>query len=163
MTERRTRKRRTMFERDTELTAVDEPLDQLTDPGPHRPDELPAHAEAFRTLPGRAGHRPLSLAPLTAEAVSGLVREAVGEHADEAFCREDWAVTPGNPFEAVELTANVRAGWTRPGSCPGNTSTGSPSRRLSSSPTPGPSTWNCCWPAARRRPQRRSSRPWTGG
>ncbi|MFD5148913.1 ATP-binding protein [Streptomyces sp. NPDC058401] len=74
----------------------------------YRPDELPAHAEAFRTLPGRAGHRPLTLAPLTAEAVSGLVREAVGEHADEAFCREAWAVTTGNPFEAVELTANVR-------------------------------------------------------
>lgn len=74
----------------------------------YRPDELPAHAEAFRTLPGRAGHRPLSLAPLTAEAVSGLVREAVGDHADEAFCREAWAVTTGNPFEAVELTAKVR-------------------------------------------------------
>ncbi|MFI5865165.1 ATP-binding protein [Streptomyces sp. NPDC051546] len=74
----------------------------------YRPDELPAHAEAFRTLPGRAGHRPLTLAPLTAEAVSGLVREAVGEHADEAFCREAWAVTTGNPFEAVELTAKVR-------------------------------------------------------
>ncbi|CAM5338145.1 hypothetical protein SAVIM338S_01021 [Streptomyces avidinii] len=74
----------------------------------YRPEELPAHAEAFRTLPGRAGHRPLTLAPLTAEAVSGLVREAVGEHADEAFCREAWAVTTGNPFEAVELTANVR-------------------------------------------------------
>lgn len=74
----------------------------------YRPDELPAHAEAFRTLPGRAGHRPLTLAPLTAEAVSGLVREAVGQHADEAFCREAWAVTTGNPFEAVELTAKVR-------------------------------------------------------
>ncbi|MCM1965937.1 AAA family ATPase [Streptomyces sp. G1] len=74
----------------------------------YRPDELPAHAEAFRTLPGRAGHRPLTLAPLTARAVSGLVREAVGEHADEAFCREAWAVTTGNPFEAVELTAKVR-------------------------------------------------------
>ncbi|MGW1773353.1 ATP-binding protein [Streptomyces sp. NPDC002104] len=74
----------------------------------YRPDELPAHAEAFRTLPGRAGHRPLTLAPLTAEAVSGLVREAVGDHADEAFCREAWAVTTGNPFEAVELTVKVR-------------------------------------------------------
>ncbi|MCY0928099.1 AAA family ATPase [Streptomyces sp. H27-H1] len=74
----------------------------------YRPDELPAHAEAFRTLPGRAGHRPLSLAPLTAEAVSTLVREAVGDHADDAFCREAWAVTTGNPFEAVELAAKVR-------------------------------------------------------
>ncbi|WP_328297033.1 AAA family ATPase [Streptomyces sp. NBC_00435] len=74
----------------------------------YRPDELPAHAEAFRTLPGRAGHRPLTLAPLTAEAVSTLVREAVGDHADDAFCREAWTVTTGNPFEAVELTAKVR-------------------------------------------------------
>ncbi|MFD9305056.1 ATP-binding protein [Streptomyces sp. NPDC060048] len=74
----------------------------------YRPDELPAHAEAFRTLPGRAGHRPLTLAPLTEEAVSTLVREAVGEHADDAFCREAWTVTTGNPFEAVELTAKVR-------------------------------------------------------
>ncbi|MFJ3173631.1 ATP-binding protein [Streptomyces roseus] len=74
----------------------------------YRPEELPAHAEAFRTLPGRAGHRPLALAPLTEAAVSGLVREAVGDHADDAFCREAWAVTTGNPFEAVELTAEVR-------------------------------------------------------
>lgn len=74
----------------------------------YRPDELPAHAEAFRTLPGRAGQRPLSLAPLSAAAVSTLIREAVGDHADDVFCHEAWAVTTGNPFEAVELTARVR-------------------------------------------------------
>ncbi|MEV7524325.1 AAA family ATPase [Streptomyces sp. NPDC091371] len=74
----------------------------------YRPDELPAHAEAFRTLPGRAGQRPLSLAPLTAPAVATLVREAIGEHADDAFCREAWAVTTGNPFETVELTAKIQ-------------------------------------------------------
>ncbi|MFE2141124.1 ATP-binding protein [Streptomyces sp. NPDC059456] len=74
----------------------------------YRPEELPAHADAFRTLPGRAGHRPLGLAPLTEAAVSTLVRTAVGDHADDAFCREAWAVTTGNPFEAVELTAKVR-------------------------------------------------------
>ncbi|ATZ28373.1 hypothetical protein SLAV_33005 [Streptomyces lavendulae subsp. lavendulae] len=75
----------------------------------YRPDELPAHAEAFRGLSGRAGRRPLNLAPLSAAAVSTLVRETVGEHAEESFCREAWAVTTGNPFEAVELTARVRA------------------------------------------------------
>ncbi|MFJ9343171.1 ATP-binding protein [Streptomyces sp. NPDC101733] len=75
----------------------------------YRPDELPAHAEAFRTLPGRAGQRPLTLAPLSADAVSTLVREAVGDHAEDAFCQEAWAVTTGNPFEAVELSARVRA------------------------------------------------------
>ncbi|MEU9251922.1 AAA family ATPase [Streptomyces sp. NPDC048270] len=74
----------------------------------YRPDELPAHADALRTLPGRAGQRPLHLAPLTAPAVAALVREAVGDHADDAFCREAWTVTTGNPFEAVELTAKVR-------------------------------------------------------
>lgn len=74
----------------------------------YRPDELPAHADAFRTLPGRAGQRPLHLAPLTAPAVAALIREAVGDHADDAFCQEAWAVTTGNPFEAVELTAKVR-------------------------------------------------------
>ncbi|QES51612.1 hypothetical protein DEJ50_30950 [Streptomyces venezuelae] len=74
----------------------------------YRPDELPAEAEAFRTLPGRAGQRPLALEPLTAEAIGTLVRETVGHHADDAFCQEAWAVTSGNPFEAVELTAKVR-------------------------------------------------------
>ncbi|MCB5182507.1 ATP-binding protein, partial [Streptomyces antimicrobicus] len=75
----------------------------------YRPDELPAHAEAFRTLPGRAGRRPLALAPLSPAAVGALVRESVGGHADDAFCQEAWAVTAGNPFEAVELTAKVHA------------------------------------------------------
>ncbi|MEU3791434.1 AAA family ATPase [Streptomyces fructofermentans] len=74
----------------------------------YRPDELPEHADAFRALPGRAGGRPLDLEPLSATAVAGLVREAVGAQADDAFCRECWAVTAGNPFEAVELTAKVR-------------------------------------------------------
>ncbi|MFF7883927.1 ATP-binding protein [Streptomyces sp. NPDC020794] len=74
----------------------------------YRPDELPDHAEAFRGLPGRAGQRPLDLEPLSAAAVAGLVREDLGTGADDVFCRECWAVTAGNPFEAVELTAKVR-------------------------------------------------------
>ncbi|MFD9463816.1 AAA family ATPase [Streptomyces sp. NPDC060027] len=74
----------------------------------YRPDELPEHAEAFRGLPGRAGQRPLGLEPLSAPAVARLVREDLGTQADDAFCRECWAVTAGNPFEAVELTAKVR-------------------------------------------------------
>ncbi|WP_338116725.1 ATP-binding protein [Streptomyces virginiae] len=80
----------------------------------YRPDELPAHADAFRTLPGRAGQAPLPLAPLTPAAVAALVREALGDHADDAFCKEAWAVTTGNPFEAVELTAKVRGRGLRP-------------------------------------------------
>ncbi|MFJ7962650.1 ATP-binding protein [Streptomyces sp. NPDC096324] len=74
----------------------------------YRPDELPEHAEAFRGLPGRAGQRPIGLEPLSAGAVARLVREDLGTQADDAFCRECWAVTAGNPFEAVELTAKVR-------------------------------------------------------
>ncbi|MFJ9535984.1 ATP-binding protein [Streptomyces sp. NPDC101225] len=74
----------------------------------YRPDELPEHAEAFRGLPGRAGGRPIGLEPLSAPAVARLVREAVGDYADDAFCRECWAVTGGNPFETVELIAKVR-------------------------------------------------------
>ncbi|MGW3288994.1 ATP-binding protein, partial [Streptomyces sp. NPDC001002] len=74
----------------------------------YRPDELPDHAESFRGLPGRAGGRPLDLEPLSAAAVARLVREALGAGADDAFCRECWAVTAGNPFETVELLAKVR-------------------------------------------------------
>ncbi|MDQ0945532.1 AAA family ATPase [Streptomyces sp. V1I1] len=73
----------------------------------YRPEELPDHARQFRGLPGRAGHRPIDLEPLTAPAVGRLVREQLGDDADDAFCRECWAVTAGNPFEAVELTAKV--------------------------------------------------------
>ncbi|MFC4031527.1 ATP-binding protein [Streptomyces polygonati] len=80
----------------------------------YRPDELPAGAEAFRGLPGRAGHRPIGLAPLTADAITELVRDSVGAHADDAFCRECWAVTAGNPFEAVELSVKVRDRGLRP-------------------------------------------------
>ncbi|MFE0135625.1 ATP-binding protein [Streptomyces sp. NPDC059037] len=74
----------------------------------YRPEELPAHAEEFRGLPGRAGQRPIGLEPLSAGAVARLVRDGLGARADDAFCRECWAVTGGNPFEAVELTAKVR-------------------------------------------------------
>ncbi|MEU5998393.1 AAA family ATPase [Streptomyces sp. NPDC047197] len=73
----------------------------------YRPEELPAHAEEFRGLPGRAGQRPIGLEPLSATAVARLVRDMLGARADDAFCRECWAVTAGNPFEAVELTAKV--------------------------------------------------------
>ncbi|MET9907704.1 AAA family ATPase [Streptomyces sp. NPDC006476] len=74
----------------------------------YRPDELPDHAEPLRGLPGRAGGRPLDLEPLSAAAVARLVRETFGLHADDAFCRECWAVTAGSPFETVELIAKVR-------------------------------------------------------
>lgn len=73
----------------------------------YRPDELPRDAMAFGRLAERHGSRTLDLAPLTPGAVSRIVRDTLGEDADEAFCRETWAVTGGNPFEAVELAARV--------------------------------------------------------
>ncbi|WP_419993107.1 ATP-binding protein [Streptomyces boninensis] len=80
----------------------------------YRPEELPDTAQAFRALPGRSGGRPVDLEPLTAPAIARLVRDRVGSHADDAFCRECWAVTAGNPFEAVELSAKVAARSLRP-------------------------------------------------
>ncbi|MET7685842.1 AAA family ATPase [Streptomyces sp. NPDC005423] len=74
----------------------------------YRPEELPDHAESFRGLPGRAGGRPLDLEPLSAAAVARLVRETLDDRADDAFCRECWAVTAGSPFETVELIAKIR-------------------------------------------------------
>ncbi|MFC8509657.1 ATP-binding protein [Streptomyces sp. NPDC057411] len=72
----------------------------------YRPDELPESGAEFTGR--RSGRRPLGLEPLTTDAIARLVRDQVGAHADDAFCRECWAVTSGNPFEAVELAARVR-------------------------------------------------------
>ncbi|MFI2346041.1 ATP-binding protein [Streptomyces sp. NPDC019443] len=73
----------------------------------YRSDELPADSVAFGRLAERLGSRPFDLVPLTPSGVSRIVRETLGEEADEAFCRETWAVTGGNPFETVELVAKV--------------------------------------------------------
>ncbi|MFD5322824.1 ATP-binding protein [Streptomyces sp. NPDC127092] len=72
----------------------------------YRPDELPDEGEEFTGR--RSGQRPLGLEPLTSGAIARLVRDRVGAHADDTFCRECWAVTSGNPFEAVELAARIR-------------------------------------------------------
>lgn len=73
-----------------------------------RPDEIPADAAALRALMGRQGSRPHELAPLTTTAVARIVRDALGEDADDVFCRECWAITGGNPFEVVELAMKGR-------------------------------------------------------
>ncbi|MYT22123.1 ATP-binding protein, partial [Streptomyces sp. SID7760] len=74
-----------------------------------RPDEIPAGAGALRALMmGRQGTRPHELAPLTTTAVARIVRDALGESADDVFCRECWAITGGNPFEVVELAMKGR-------------------------------------------------------
>ncbi|WP_307826487.1 ATP-binding protein [Streptomyces pactum] len=74
----------------------------------YRPEDLPADAAPFRRLAERQGSRPHVLAPLSPHAVGRIVRDGLGEDAEEAFCRECWAVTGGNPFEVVELTAKLR-------------------------------------------------------
>lgn len=60
---------------------------------------------------GVAGHPALirvALRALTPEATAELVRAGLGDHADDPFCREVWAVTGGNPYEAVELVAKAQ-------------------------------------------------------
>ncbi|MFI2370335.1 ATP-binding protein [Streptomyces sp. NPDC018833] len=73
-----------------------------------RPDELPSEAAVLHTLASRHGARPHQLEPLTPSAVARIVRDALGDGADDLFCRECWAITGGNPFEVVELTAKGR-------------------------------------------------------
>ncbi|MFC5723376.1 ATP-binding protein [Streptomyces gamaensis] len=74
----------------------------------YRPSELPEHTPAFRALVAKRNPRPVELRALTPEAVARLVRGAFGQHADDPFCREMWAVTGGNPYEAVELIAKAQ-------------------------------------------------------
>ncbi|MGI5467336.1 ATP-binding protein [Streptomyces sp. CA-132043] len=74
----------------------------------YRPDELPAGAGPLRRIAERGGSRPFELTPLTPTAVRRVVTHMVGDGADEAFCRECWAVTGGNPYEVVELSAKIR-------------------------------------------------------
>ncbi|GAA3920734.1 hypothetical protein GCM10022244_32430 [Streptomyces gulbargensis] len=68
----------------------------------HRAGALP---EAAAGLVGRPAHR---LDPLGPAALARLVRERVGTHADDVFCRSFRALTGGNPAEAVALAAAVR-------------------------------------------------------
>lgn len=73
----------------------------------YRPDELPPEAAAFHTLPERHGSRPYILAPLTAAGVTRIVRDELGEGAEDEFCDECWTITGGSPFEAVELAVRL--------------------------------------------------------
>ncbi|QIJ61230.1 AAA family ATPase [Streptomyces sp. JB150] len=73
----------------------------------YRPDDLPDEAAPFRTLVERHTSRPYTLAPLTVSAVARIVREEVGESAEDQFCEECWTVTSGNPFETVELAIRL--------------------------------------------------------
>ncbi|MFD9789994.1 ATP-binding protein [Streptomyces sp. NPDC059070] len=74
----------------------------------YRPEELPVQATEFRRLAERHGSRPLSLTPLSPHGVGKLVHHVLQSGADDMFSRECWALTGGNPFEAVELMAKIR-------------------------------------------------------
>ncbi|MFD5913371.1 ATP-binding protein [Streptomyces massasporeus] len=69
--------------------------------------ELPLEAAAFSAPSADLGNRPFTLAPLTATAVARIIRDEVGEEAEDAFCEECWEVTGGSPFEAVELSIRL--------------------------------------------------------
>ncbi|MFE9444205.1 ATP-binding protein [Streptomyces sp. NPDC006602] len=74
-----------------------------------RPGEMTGEsARLLDAVAATAGHPATALSALTPDATAGLTRATLGEHVDAAFCREVWAVTAGNPYEAVELLAKVQ-------------------------------------------------------
>ncbi|MEU8031906.1 AAA family ATPase [Streptomyces sp. NPDC049099] len=73
----------------------------------YRPDELPSDAGELRTLVGHHGDRLQDLAHLTADGVAQIIRNEVGEAAEDVFCKECWSATGGSPFETVELAIGL--------------------------------------------------------
>ncbi|MEU0199541.1 MULTISPECIES: AAA family ATPase [unclassified Streptomyces] len=73
----------------------------------YRPDELPREAASLQAPAADLGSRPFTLAPLSTEAVARIIRDEVGEEAEDAFCEECREVTGGSPFEAVELAIRL--------------------------------------------------------
>ncbi|MEU6512132.1 AAA family ATPase [Streptomyces sp. NPDC046942] len=76
-----------------------------------RPGEVSGDSARHLDAVAAAAGRPVSdLSALTPDATAGLTRTTLGRHADDAFCREVWAVTGGNLYYTVELLAKVRDG-----------------------------------------------------
>ncbi|MEU6770052.1 AAA family ATPase [Streptomyces sp. NPDC046759] len=74
-----------------------------------RPGEVGGEGARHLDAVAAAAGRPVtSLRALSPDAAAGLTRATLGRHADDAFCREVWAVTAGNPYETVELLAKVQ-------------------------------------------------------
>lgn len=67
------------------------------------PDGVLALERSLAAAAGRC-HR---LRPLRPASVAHLVREALGEDAEDAFCRDVWSVTAGNPYETTALLREV--------------------------------------------------------
>ncbi|MFD5753640.1 ATP-binding protein [Streptomyces sp. NPDC127033] len=74
----------------------------------YRTEEAVGEAEEHLRTLGAAARLLVTLRELTPDATAGLTRAALGERADDPFCREVWAVTGGNAYETVELLAKVR-------------------------------------------------------
>ncbi|MET7285292.1 AAA family ATPase [Streptomyces sp. NPDC005573] len=74
-----------------------------------RPGEASGPRAQHLDAVAAAASRPvIGLSTLTPDATAGITRATVGRHADDAFCREVWAVTGGNPYDTVELLAKVQ-------------------------------------------------------
>lgn len=73
-----------------------------------RAGEPGADGELLQRLRATDGLRRLQPAPLSAAAVGGLARGALGEHVDHAFATACHEVTRGNPFYVVELLRALR-------------------------------------------------------
>ncbi|MEW2516357.1 AAA family ATPase, partial [Streptomyces sp. NPDC046870] len=73
-----------------------------------RPGEAAGDSARLLDAVAAAGRPAHNLNALTPDATAGLTRATVGRHADDAFCREVWAVTGGNPYDTVELLAKVQ-------------------------------------------------------
>nr|WP_063837016.1 ATP-binding protein [Phaeacidiphilus oryzae] len=77
----------------------------------YRPEELADAPEPAVHLVDGHLTRPIPLRDLSPDAVAALARRELADSVgapDDAFCREVWAVTAGNPYEVVELLAKVR-------------------------------------------------------
>ncbi|MGW7412080.1 ATP-binding protein [Streptomyces sp. NPDC054863] len=67
-------------------------------------------AELLRDLDttARATGSAVALNALSPAATARFARSELGQHADDPFCREVWAVTGGNLYETVELLARAK-------------------------------------------------------
>ncbi|MFI9276020.1 ATP-binding protein [Kitasatospora sp. NPDC052896] len=73
-----------------------------------RSDELPEEAQTFRKLVAANSHRHLEFQGLQPKSIEKLVRAAFPDTADDAFCRQVWAVTAGSPYLTNALLVKVR-------------------------------------------------------
>ncbi len=72
-----------------------------------RSRELPEEARLFRRLVAANSHRHLEFQPLQPPSIEKLVRAVYHESAEDAFCRQVWAVTGGSPYLTNALLARL--------------------------------------------------------